>query len=61
MKKLSLAGLLLGAMLGMIVALVFGKWLLWLGIGLAIGLFIGSSYGRRQSLTSSGIRQKISA
>lgn len=61
MKKLSLAGLLLGSMLGMIVALIFGKWLLWLGIGLVIGLFIGSAQGRRSRLRSSNIRQKLSA
>jgi hypothetical protein len=61
MKKLSFAGLLLGSMLGMMVALVFGKWLLWLGIGLVIGLFIGSSYGRRHSLESTAMRHKLSA
>ena len=61
MKKLSLAGLLLGSVLGMIVALVFGKWLLWLGMGLAIGLFIGSSYGRRHSFASSSFQRTISA
>ena len=50
MKKLSLIGLLLGAVFGMVVALVFGKWLFWLGVGLAIGLLIGSS--RRSPLAS---------
>jgi uncharacterized membrane protein YoaK (UPF0700 family) len=47
MKKISLVGLLLGAMLGMAVALIFGKWLFWLGAGLAIGLFLGSAQSRR--------------
>jgi hypothetical protein len=47
MKKLSLAGLLLGAMLGMIVALVFGKWIFWLATGLTIGVFIGRGSARR--------------
>ena len=43
MKKLSLVGLVLGAMFGVVVALVFGKWLFWLGLGLAIGMMIGAS------------------
>ncbi len=46
MKKLSLIGLVLGAVLGVVV-LVFGKWLFWLGAGLAIGLFLGSAQSRR--------------
>jgi hypothetical protein len=52
--------LLLGSMLGMIVALAFGKWLLWLGIGLVIGLFIGSSYSRRHSFENNAVRHKLS-
>jgi uncharacterized membrane protein YoaK (UPF0700 family) len=47
MKKLSLIGLVLGAMLGIVVTLVFGKWLFWLGAGMAIGLFLGSAQSRR--------------
>lgn len=50
MKKISLVGLMLGAVLGMAVALIFGKWLFWLGTGLAIGLFIGSTQGRRSQV-----------
>lgn len=48
MKKLSLIGLLLGAMMGIVVALVFGKWLLWLGLGLVIGVMIGASSRQAQ-------------
>jgi hypothetical protein len=59
MKKISLVGLMLGAMLGMAVALIFGKWLFWLGTGLAIGLLVGSARGRRNLLADSqtGIRR----
>lgn len=61
MKKISLAGLALGALLGMAVALVFGKWLFWLGTGLVIGIFIGSVQARRASPHHGDVRQKISA
>lgn len=47
MKKFSLIGLLLGAVLGIAVVMVFGKWLFWLGTGLAIGLFLGAAQARR--------------
>jgi hypothetical protein len=47
MKKVSLVGLLLGSALAVVVALVFGQWLFWLGMGLAIGIFIGTGSARR--------------
>jgi len=47
MKKLSFSGLMLGALAGMAVALMFGKWIFWLGLGLVIGMFIGSVSARR--------------
>ena len=43
MKKLSLIGLMLGAIFGIVVALIFGKWLFWLGVGIVIGVMIGTS------------------
>jgi len=49
MKKISLVGLILGAMLGVIAGLLAGGWLLWLGVGLAIGVVIGSAQARRGS------------
>ncbi|HKD79055.1 MAG TPA: hypothetical protein VKH81_05135 [Candidatus Angelobacter sp.] len=49
MKKLSLIGLVLGAMMGIVVALIFGKWLFWLGVGLVIGVMIGASSRQSQS------------
>lgn len=53
MKKISLTGMMLGALLGAAVALAFGKWIFWLGLGLVIGIFIGSAsarFSRRQSM-----------
>jgi uncharacterized transporter YbjL len=49
MKKLSLAGLLLGSLVGIVVVLVFGKWLFWLGMGLVIGILIGTAVRRTHS------------
>jgi hypothetical protein len=52
MKKISMVGLLLGSALAVVAALVFGQWLFWLGMGLALGIFIGTSSTRRsQSVT----------
>ena len=53
MKKISFAGLVLGALLGAAVALIFGKWLFWLALGLVIGIFVGSASAR------SGRRQRM--
>jgi hypothetical protein len=47
MKKFSLVGLVLGAVVGVIVGLLAGGWLFWLGLGLAIGVVVGSARGRR--------------
>ena len=49
-KKISIVGLVLGSLLGAAVALIFGKWLFWLGIGLALGVVIGSAGTRRNRL-----------
>jgi uncharacterized membrane protein YoaK (UPF0700 family) len=46
MKKFSIVGLILGALLGALVALMAGGWLFWLGAGLAIGILIGSTQAR---------------
>jgi hypothetical protein len=48
MKKLSFSGLMLGALAGMAVALMFGKWIFWLGLGLVIGMLIGSMSARHR-------------
>jgi hypothetical protein len=52
MKKLSFSGLMLGALAGMAVALMFGKWIFWLGLGLVIGMFIGSVSARHRLAAS---------
>lgn len=59
MKKISLVGLILGAMLGVIASLLAGGWLFWLGAGLAIGVVIGSAQGRRGRYQRRQIEQKI--
>lgn len=49
-KKISIVGLALGAVLGIIAGLMAGGWLFWLGIGLALGVVIGSAGTRRSRL-----------
>ena len=49
-KKISLIGLVLGATLGIVAGLMAGGWLFWLGIGLALGVVIGSAGTRRSRL-----------
>ncbi|HEY2115372.1 MAG TPA: hypothetical protein VGJ51_09790 [Candidatus Angelobacter sp.] len=49
-KKISIVGLVLGAALGIIAGLMAGGWLFWLGIGLALGVVIGSAGTRRNRL-----------
>jgi hypothetical protein len=59
MKKISLAGLILGVMLGTVVALLSGSWILWLGAGLAIGVVVGFAGARRGLIENPGIRQEL--
>ena len=49
-KKISIVGLALGAVLGVIAGLMAGGWLFWLGLGLALGVVIGSAGTRRSRL-----------
>jgi hypothetical protein len=49
-KKISIVGLVLGAVLGIGAGLMAGGWLFWLGIGLALGVVIGSAGTRRSRL-----------
>jgi hypothetical protein len=55
MKKVSLVGVVLGAMLGPIASLLAGGWLFWLGVGLAVGLVVGSAQARRVRVPSRNI------
>jgi len=54
-KKISVIGLVLGAALGIIAGLMAGGWLFWLGIGLAIGVVIGTAGTRRNRLQRGNI------
>jgi hypothetical protein len=49
-RKISFIGLVLGAVLGIVAGLLAGGWLLWLGMGLVVGLLIGSAGARRSRL-----------
>jgi hypothetical protein len=54
-KKISLVGLVLGAVLGIVAGLLAGGWLFWLGIGLVVGVLIGSAGARRSRLPQSNM------
>ena len=54
MKKISLAGVSLGVVAGILVGLLSGTWLLWLGLGLAIGVVVGSAQTRARHDQSRG-------
>jgi uncharacterized membrane protein YoaK (UPF0700 family) len=47
MKRISLAGVILGMIVGALAAMVSGSWIFWLGAGMAIGLFLGAAQARR--------------
>jgi uncharacterized membrane protein YoaK (UPF0700 family) len=49
-NKISIVGLVLGAVLGGVAGLMAGGWLFWLGVGLALGVVIGSAGTRRSRL-----------
>ena len=49
-KKISIVGLVLGSVLGVVAGLMAGGWLFWLGLGLALGVVIGSAGSRRSRL-----------
>jgi Mg/Co/Ni transporter MgtE len=55
MKKISLVGLVLGAVLGIVAGLMAGGWLFWLGMGLVVGVLIGSAGSRRSRLPRSNM------
>lgn len=55
MKKISLIGLVLGALLGVVAGLMAGSWLFWLGMGLVAGVLIGSAGARRSRISRSNV------
>ena len=48
MKKVSFPGLVLGLVMGALVALVSGSWIFWLALGVGIGVVVGAIGARRE-------------
>lgn len=61
MKRISLAGVILGLIVGALVAMVSGTWIFWLGAGLAIGMALGAAQARRGRRQQLGLRQGASS
>jgi uncharacterized membrane protein YoaK (UPF0700 family) len=59
MKKISLAGLVLGVVLGAIAGLFSGGWIFWLSAGLAIGVVVGAFQARRGLVQDARTRQGV--
>jgi len=45
-------------MAGIVVALIAGGWLFWLGLGVAIGLFLGSMQSRRARIQHGNVQAR---
>jgi uncharacterized membrane protein YoaK (UPF0700 family) len=58
MKKVSIVGLILGALLGAVAALMAGGWLFWLGAGLVLGVMIGSTQARVRGRMQRSIQRR---
>lgn len=58
MKKISLAGVVLGLIAGALIAILSGSWIFWLAIGLALGIVLGSASAKTMPLAS--VEQKQS-
>jgi hypothetical protein len=52
MKKISLAGVVLGLILGALLAMLSGSWIFWLALGMSLGVLLGSAGARRAQRTS---------
>jgi uncharacterized membrane protein YgaE (UPF0421/DUF939 family) len=48
MNKVSFPGMVLGLIMGALVALVSGSWIFWLALGIGIGVVIGVVATRRE-------------
>jgi len=48
-SKLSSVGLIVGALAGVVAGAFLGSWILWLGLGVVIGLAAGTVRARRLS------------
>jgi len=47
MKRISLLGVILGLIVGVLAAAFSGSWILWLGAGMVVGVLIGAAQARR--------------
>lgn len=47
MNKVSFPGMVLGLIMGALVALVSGSWIFWLALGIGIGVVVGTIAARR--------------
>ena len=61
MKKVSLAGLILGGLLGVLAGLLSGSWIFWLGMGLAIGVLVGSAQARRSQFSGADDPRRVNS
>jgi uncharacterized membrane protein YoaK (UPF0700 family) len=57
MKKISMAGVILGMIVGALAAMLSGSWIFWLGAGLAIGMLLGAAQARRSRAQDTRVRQ----
>lgn len=48
MNKVSFPGMVLGLIMGALVALVSGSWIFWLALGIGIGVVVGAIATRRE-------------
>ncbi|MGH9569222.1 MAG: hypothetical protein ACRD4F_06265 [Candidatus Angelobacter sp.] len=61
MKKMSIAGVVLGLIAGALIAMLSGSWIFWLAVGLAIGVVLGSASARSMRRTGAGQGGSFSA
>jgi hypothetical protein len=57
MKRISLAGVVLGLIAGALIAILSGSWIFWLAVGLALGVVLGSASAngmKRESVERDG-------
>lgn len=58
MKRISLAGVVLGLIAGAMIAILSGSWIFWLAVGLALGIVLGSAGAK--SIRRASVEQKQS-
>ena len=59
MKKISVVGVGTGVVLGLVAGLLAGSWIFWMGMGLVIGVLVGSVSARRHQIQNSGARGEL--